>query len=179
MASSADTGTYLLIVTIGFVMTLIVGQILMRSGVGFLRDVFDDHDVAQSMTRLLGVVFHLVALGFMALLSTWDPFDVTDTVQLVITQVGGVMLLLGILHGLTLLRWPASGTTAPQRMAASLRSGSARAAGRSGIRRRSSSPADPPGRPAGWGRPGSTDRPDRVISRRSANPRCDLRDVRM
>jgi sensor histidine kinase YesM len=98
-----DTPTYLFIVVVGAILTLVVGQILMRSGYGFLRDVFEDDEVATSTTRLLGVLFHLVALGFLALISTYRPFDVQGTVQIVITQLGGVMLLLGLLHGLTLL----------------------------------------------------------------------------
>lgn len=98
-----DTGTYLAIVVIGAILTLVVGQILMRSGIGFLRDVFDSEEVAVSTNRLLGVLFHLIALGFLALISTFRPFDVQGTVQIVVTQLGGVMLVLGILHGLTLL----------------------------------------------------------------------------
>jgi hypothetical protein len=98
-----DTGTYLFIVVVGTILTLIVGQILMRSGIGFLQDVFDSDEVARSTNRLLGVLFHLVALGFLALISTYRPFDVQGTVQIVVTQLGGVMLLLGVLHGLTLL----------------------------------------------------------------------------
>ena len=98
-----DTPTYLLIVVLGFIMTIVVGQILMRSGHGFLRDVFDSDEVATSTTRLLGVLFHLVALGFLALISTYRPFDVEGRVQIVVTQLGGVMLTLGALHGLTLL----------------------------------------------------------------------------
>lgn len=127
VASSADTGTYLLIVGVGFVLTLIVGQILMRSGVGFLRDVFDDNDVAMSITRLLGVGFHLVALGFLALLSTWDPIPVQNTVQLVVTKVGGVLLFLGILHVATLfVLTRLRNNSRAQRMAASLRGGGRR-----------------------------------------------------
>ncbi|MDD7965617.1 hypothetical protein [Actinomycetospora lemnae] len=98
-----DTGTYLFIVVVGTILTLIVGQILMRSGIGFLQDVFDSDEVARSTNRLLGVLFHLIALGFLALISTYRPFDVQGTVQIVVTQLGGVMLLLGVLHGLTLL----------------------------------------------------------------------------
>ncbi len=98
-----DTGTYLFIVVVGAIITLVVGQILMRSGIGFLRDVFDSEETAVSTNRLLGVLFHLVALGFLALISTYRPFDVQGTVQVVITQLGGVMLVLGVLHGLTLL----------------------------------------------------------------------------
>jgi hypothetical protein len=98
-----DTPTYLLIVVVGGLITLVVGQILMRSGIGFLRDVFDSEDAAVSANRLLGVLFHLVALGFLALISTYRPFDVEGRVQIVVTQLGGVLLLLGVLHGLALL----------------------------------------------------------------------------
>lgn len=98
-----DTPTYLLIVVLGFILTIVVGQILMRSGIGFLRDVFDSEEVARSTNRLLGVLFHLIALGFLALISTYRPFDVQGRVQIVVTQLGGVMLVLGVLHGLTLL----------------------------------------------------------------------------
>lgn len=98
-----DTGTYIFIVAVGAILTLVVGQILMRSGIGFLRDVFDSDEVATSTNRLLGVLFHLIALGFLALISTWQPFEVQGTVQIVVTQLGGVMLVLGVLHGLTLL----------------------------------------------------------------------------
>ncbi len=99
----ADTGTYLTIVAIGGVLTLVVGQILMRAGHGFLSDVFDDPEVATSTTRLLGVLFHLVALGFLALVSTFDPIPVQGTIQMIITKLGGVLLVLGVLHGLTLV----------------------------------------------------------------------------
>lgn len=127
MASSADTGTYLLIVGIGFVLTLIVGQILMRAGVGFLRDVFDDDDVALSITRLLGVGFHLVALGFLALISTWDPIKVSNTAQLVVTKIGGILFFLGILHVATLfVLTRMRNNSRAQRMAASLRGGGRR-----------------------------------------------------
>lgn len=102
-AAVADTGTYLLIVTIGFILTLVVGQILMRAGRGFLVDVFDSEETANSTTNLLGVLFHLVALGILATASTWQPIPVEGTVQLIVTQLGGVLLTLGILHGLTLL----------------------------------------------------------------------------
>jgi hypothetical protein len=98
-----DTGTYLFIVAVGTIITLVVGQILMRSGIAFLRDVFDSEETAVSTNRLLGVLFHLIALGFLALISTYQPFDVQGTIQIIVTQLGGVMLVLGVLHGLTLL----------------------------------------------------------------------------
>ena len=97
------TGTYLTIVAIGAVMTVIVGVILIRAGHGFLRDVFDDDDVATSTTNLLGVLFFLVALGFLGLISTYQPVETNNPVEQIITQLGGMLLVLGILHGATLL----------------------------------------------------------------------------
>ncbi|MDL5155026.1 hypothetical protein [Actinomycetospora termitidis] len=124
MTTSASTGTYLLIVVIGLVATVIVGQVLMRTGVGFLRDVFDDRDTAMSITRLLGVGFHLVALGFLALVSTWDPFEIQGTVQYVVTKTGAVLLFLGILHVITLLALArVRNNRRVQTMAANLRGG--------------------------------------------------------
>jgi hypothetical protein len=99
----SETTVYLVVITIGTLATLIVGQVLMRSGQAFLRDVFADDEVATSTTRLLSVLFHLVALGFLALISTWDPFQIPGVVQTIITKLGGVLLVLGILHGGTLL----------------------------------------------------------------------------
>jgi hypothetical protein len=99
----SDTATYLVIVALGFIATVIVGFILRRSGRAFLRDVFDSEEVADSTTTLLGVLFHLVALGFLALISTWDPIAGLQPIQAIITKLGGVLLMLGILHGLTLL----------------------------------------------------------------------------
>jgi hypothetical protein len=127
VVTTPDTGTYLLIVVIGLIVTVIVGQILMRTGLGFLRDVFGDQDVAQSITRLLGVGFHLVALGFLALISTWQPFAVQGTVQLVVTRVGGILLFLGVLHVITLVVLARVRNNARARqVAASLRGGGRR-----------------------------------------------------
>ena len=98
-----DTGTYITIVFIGFVLTIVVGQILIRSGRPFLRDVFADDDAANSATSLLGVLFHLVALGLLGTVSTFDLIPVEGTPQIMVTKIGQVLLVLGILHGLTLL----------------------------------------------------------------------------
>lgn len=122
-----STGTYLLVVVIGFVLTIVVGQILMRSGLGFLRDVFDDRDVAASITRLLAVAYYLVALGFMALVSTWEPFEVVGTVRYVVTKLGIILLFLGVLHVITLFVLArVRNNRRVQGMAASLRGGGRR-----------------------------------------------------
>ena len=122
-----STGTYLLVVAIGFVLTIVVGQVLMKSGLGFLRDVFADHDVAASITRLLAVAYYLVALGFMSLVSTWEPFDIEGTVRYVVTKIGMILLFLGVLHVITLFALArVRNNRRAQSVAASLRGGGRR-----------------------------------------------------
>ena len=98
-----ETSTYLMIVGIGAVLTVIVGVVLILSGRRFLEHVFADEGVATSATWLLGVLFYLVSLGFLALISTWNPIDFDGVPQMVVTKLGVVLLVLGILHGSTLL----------------------------------------------------------------------------
>ncbi|WP_018330521.1 hypothetical protein [Actinomycetospora chiangmaiensis] len=127
MASSADTGTYLLVVAVGTVMAVVVGLVLQRSGLGFLREVFDDRDAAQSVSRLLTVAYYLVAVGFIALMSTWDPFEVAGTVQYVVTKIGSMLVFLGILHVATLaILARIRNNNRVQQMAANLRGGGGR-----------------------------------------------------
>lgn len=95
-------GEYVLVLLIGLVLTLIVGQILMRAGQEFLAEVFPDRGTARSVNRLLVVLFHLVVLGILAIISTVDvPGE--DLLQTVVTKVGIVLLVLGAAHGGTML----------------------------------------------------------------------------
>lgn len=98
-----DTSTYIVMVLIGATLTLIVGRILIRSGRPILRDVYGDEDTAASATNLLGVLFHLVALGLLGTISTFTLIPVDSTIEMLITKLGQVMLVLGVLYGLTLL----------------------------------------------------------------------------
>jgi hypothetical protein len=124
VASSADTGTYLLVVAVGTIMAVVVGFVLQRSGLGFLREVFDDRDAAQSVSRLLTVAYYLVAVGFIALMSTWDPFQIEGTVQYVVTKIGSMLVFLGILHVITLaILARIRNNNRVQQMAANLRGG--------------------------------------------------------
>jgi hypothetical protein len=124
VASSADTGTYLLVVAIGTIMAILVGLVLQRSGLGFLREVFEDRDAAQSVSRLLSVAYYTVAVGFIALMSTWDPFEIEGTVQYVVTKIGSMLVFLGILHVITLAALARiRNNSRVQQMAANLRGG--------------------------------------------------------
>jgi len=65
-----NTNAYLSFLAIGIVLVLIDGQVIYRSGRGYLENSYGDAGAGASMTRLVTVLFHLVALGLLALLST-------------------------------------------------------------------------------------------------------------
>lgn len=95
-------GIYLTVLLVGVVLTVVVGQILVRSGRPFLADVFARPETVSSVTRLLVVLFHLVVLGVIALVATIDvTFD--NAVETVVVRLGFVLLVLGAAHGGTLL----------------------------------------------------------------------------
>lgn len=93
--------TYLTVLFLGIVLTVAVGQILIRSGRPFLADVFPDPETGRSVTRLLVVLFHLVVLGLIALVATID-ITFTHPIQTIVVRLGLVLLVLGAAHAGTL-----------------------------------------------------------------------------
>lgn len=93
--------TYLTVLFLGIVLTIIVGQILIRSGRPFLEDVFPEPETARSVTRLLVVLFHLVVLGVIALVATID-ITLAHPIQTIVVRFGLVLLVLGAAHAGTL-----------------------------------------------------------------------------
>ncbi len=101
----AQDGSYFVVLTIGVVLTLVVGQILLRTGSGFLSDSFSDsvegQRAAESANRMVTVLFHLVVLGSLTLLSTIRVSG--SVVQNVIVGSGVILLAVGVAFGLTML----------------------------------------------------------------------------
>ncbi|MCW2631551.1 MAG: hypothetical protein JWR88_513 [Pseudonocardia sp.] len=96
-----DVGGLLLVLAFGTVITLLVAQVLIRAGEGFLDEVFDEEKPARSLSQLLAVLFLLVALGLVALVSTKDV-DAKNLVEVVIIKLGMVMLIEGAILAVTL-----------------------------------------------------------------------------
>lgn len=99
-----DTGTqgYVAFVVMGAALVVVVGQLLIHSGRVYLEEVFPDDRVAGSVSKLLAVLFYLFALGLLAVISTIDvPVD--GEVQTVVTKLGVVMIVLGIVFGATMM----------------------------------------------------------------------------
>lgn len=64
-----DTNSYMAFLLIGTLLVLIDGQIIYRNGRRFLKQA-TPHAPAESLVRLVTVLFHLGTLGVLALLST-------------------------------------------------------------------------------------------------------------
>ena len=97
-----QAGSYFVVLFVGIALTVVVGQILVRSVRPFLEDVFQHPETSASVTRLLVVLFHLVVLGVIALVATIGiTFD--HPVQTIVVKLGLVLLVLGAAHAGTLL----------------------------------------------------------------------------
>ncbi|WP_197040892.1 hypothetical protein [Pseudonocardia halophobica] len=76
-------------------LTVAVGQVLLRRGQPFLEEVFQSNEAAHSINILLSVLFHLLTLGVLALLSTIDVP--------IVTQFGIALIVVGIAYGISML----------------------------------------------------------------------------
>ncbi|MFJ1764784.1 hypothetical protein ACIOD2_30975 [Amycolatopsis sp. NPDC088138] len=85
---------------IGLIIVVADGQVLYRSGRRYLRGP-DGDEGSGSMARMVVTVFHLVALGLLALLSVIGPGWSGSTAALV-GRIGVFLLLLAVAHAATL-----------------------------------------------------------------------------
>ncbi|MEU5690676.1 hypothetical protein [Actinosynnema sp. NPDC020468] len=87
---------------LGVVLVLIDGQLIYRSGRGYMNKAYGDPEAARSMTSLATVLFHLVVLGLLALVSI-ITVDTGDPVKDVVVKLGVVLLLLALVHAVTMV----------------------------------------------------------------------------
>lgn len=95
-----DANGYVAFLLLGVLLVLIDGQVLYRSGLGYLQKVYQP-DAARSVMQLVAVLYHLGVLGTLALIST---IDVTTGMPLrdLVTKLGIALLALAAAHGLTM-----------------------------------------------------------------------------
>lgn len=98
-----STGGYIALILVGLLITIGVGQILFRSGEPFLEEVFQNKETARSLNRLLGVLFHLLTLGVLAMISIADIPSGSGPVQTIVFKIGVVLLIVGIAYGVSML----------------------------------------------------------------------------
>jgi len=95
-----DANSYATFLLIGVLAVLVDGQILYRAGLGYLRKVYPS-DSARSVMQGVAVLFHLVALGFLALISILNVSTGMPARDLVV-KLGVVLLVLAMAHGVAL-----------------------------------------------------------------------------
>lgn len=93
--------TYLIYLALALPLTLWVARALHRYGEVFLLDVFEGNDdLAHAVNQLLVIGFYLLNLGYVALFMTSHAkVDTTRKVfEVLSTKVGGVALVIGVVH---------------------------------------------------------------------------------
>lgn len=91
-----DSSSYVAFLVIGTMLVLIDGQIIYRNGRRYMQQSASKA-AAESLTKLVTVLFHLGTLGVLALLSTIDVPADNQTEGLVL-RFGIVLIILGIAH---------------------------------------------------------------------------------
>src|SRR5438045_424827 len=93
--------TYLVYLIISIGLTIWVARTLHKNGRVFLVDAFlGNRELADSVNHLLVVGFYLINVGFVAfaLKENTRPNDVAQSIEVLSTKVGLVLLVLGVMH---------------------------------------------------------------------------------
>jgi hypothetical protein len=98
---AVDTNSYVMFLLLGTLLVVLDGQIIYRNGRRFLRNSAPSSS-AESMTRLVSTLFHILVLGVLALISTIDVPADTAT-EAVVIRLGIVLIIIGIAHFLAVM----------------------------------------------------------------------------
>ncbi|MFT7599758.1 MAG: hypothetical protein ACI8TP_002694 [Acidimicrobiales bacterium] len=93
-------GLYLAYAALAVGLVVFLARTLYRNGEVFLRDVFEEADMARSVNHLLVVGFYLLNLGY-ALLLYEVPADgatLTFAFNGLVSKLGALLLSLGVIH---------------------------------------------------------------------------------
>jgi hypothetical protein len=100
---------YLVYIALSVLLVLGTGWQLFKYGAVFLKDVFaQEPELAGAVNRLLLMGFYLVSLGFILLTATSsthgpDGAPSGDAFRILTLKLGGVAMLLGVVHFVNLL----------------------------------------------------------------------------
>ena len=98
--------TYLTYVLFSVALTIWVARTLHRNGRIFLVDAFNGNEpLADSVNHLLVVGFYLINFAYatLALKSDDRPADLQGIIETLSVKIGGVLLILGVMHFLNLI----------------------------------------------------------------------------
>lgn len=95
------TGSYVVFLIVGVALVFIDGRLIKRSGETYLEEVYPNAKVADSVNRLITVLFHLTVLGVLALISTIE-MNLGSAIETIVARVGVMLLVLALAHGITI-----------------------------------------------------------------------------
>ncbi len=95
-----DVGGYMTFLIVGVALIVIDGQLIARSGRGYLQRA-GDAKASRSMIRLVTALVYLVMLGLLALISLINV-DTGLPVRDLVVKLGVLMLVLAVAHGVTI-----------------------------------------------------------------------------
>lgn len=100
VAEQTAIGFYLVYAGIAVGLVIYLARTLRDNGAVFLRDVFDDAELAGSVNRLLVIGFYLLNLGYAFLLFQLRPTysSLTEAFNELIVKLGWLLLSLGLIH---------------------------------------------------------------------------------
>ncbi len=96
---------YLIYIALSIGLTMWVAKTLHKNGRVFLVETFRGNEtLADSVNHLLVVGFYLINIGYMTLRLKYGdkPSSVEETIEVLSTKLGLVILVLGIMHFLNL-----------------------------------------------------------------------------
>ncbi|MDQ4021722.1 MAG: hypothetical protein M3257_08895 [Actinomycetota bacterium] len=96
-----DANGYVAFLVVGVALILIDGQLIARSGRGYLQQQANESGAGRSMIKLVAALFYLVMLGLLALVSLINV-DTGLPVRDLVVQLGVFLLVLAVVHGLTI-----------------------------------------------------------------------------
>lgn len=108
------------LITIGIllVVLLVLGPLIKRFGRSYAADVFRQNPrTGKSYIVLMDIAYYLIFVAYILFTSSFEPRTVdgwadtvnADQLQAMTIRVGGMVLLMGILHGLNVLSLPIVG----------------------------------------------------------------------
>ncbi len=96
-----DANGYVAFLVVGVALILIDGQLIARSGRGYLQQKANESGAGRSMIKMVSALFYLVMLGLLALISLIEVNTGLPVRDLVV-QLGVFLLVLAVVHGLTI-----------------------------------------------------------------------------
>lgn len=100
VAETTAIGFYLIYAVIAVGLVVWLARTLHRNGKVFLRDVFEDDEMAGAVNQLLVVGFYLLNLGYALLLYRLDPLYENNIAAFndLVSRIGMLVISLGVIH---------------------------------------------------------------------------------